>query len=171
MPMLHFADFRVHERAFQLMEQVSGRTGRKEETGVVLIQTMNPMHPVLQYVKAHDYKKMFADEIEKRKQFFYPPFSRIIHLVFRHKIKEVVEKAAFQFAGAMKIKYEKYLVGPAQPVVNRVRNQYLMELLIKLPKDAKLIANCKKDILQQIINLHENKSFRSVIILPDVDAV
>jgi primosomal protein N' (replication factor Y) (superfamily II helicase) len=169
--MLHFADFRVHERAFQLMEQVSGRTGRKEETGIVLIQTMNPMHPVLQYVKAHDYKKMFADEIEKRKQFFYPPFSRIIHLAFRHKIKEVVEKAAFQFTDAMKAKYEKYLVGPAQPVVNRVRNQYLMELLIKLPKDAKLIANCKKDILQQIINLHENKSFRSVIILPDVDAV
>src|SRR4029078_5422876 len=81
--LLHFADFRVNERAFQWMEQVSGRAGRRESTGKAIIQTSNTNHPVLQYVKDHDYKKIYADEIEKRKQFFYPPFSRIINLTFR----------------------------------------------------------------------------------------
>jgi primosomal protein N' (replication factor Y) len=169
--LLHFADFRVNERAFQLMEQVSGRAGRKQHGGKVLIQTAQPAHPVLQYVQQHDYKKMFHDEIEKRKQFGYPPFSRMIQLSFRHKMKGVVERAAEEFTNALKIKYNPYLVGPAEPVVNRVRNQYLMELLIKLPRDTKTIAQCKKDILDHIALLHQDKRFRSVVIVPDVDVV
>jgi primosomal protein N' (replication factor Y) len=169
--LLHFADFRVNERAFQLMEQVSGRAGRKQDTGKVLIQTTQPSHPVLLQVKQHDYKKMFAEELEKRKQFFYPPFSRIIHLSFRHKIREVVERAAHQFTDSLKNKYADYLVGPAEPVINRVRNQYLMELLIKLPRDTKTILHCKADILEGIAILHQSKSFRSVVIVPDVDEI
>ena len=169
--LLHFADFRVNERGFQLMEQVSGRAGRKENTGKVLIQTSNPSHPVLKYVEDHDYKKMYAEELEKRKQFFYPPFSRIIHITFKHKMKDIAERAAVRFADALKNKYEKYIVGPAEPVINRIRNQYLSELLLKLPKDAKLIAQCKRDLLEQIAVLHNEKSFRSVTIIPDVDAL
>ncbi|MGK2860933.1 MAG: replication restart helicase PriA [Chitinophagaceae bacterium] len=169
--LLHFADFRVNERSFQLMEQVSGRSGRKGIKGRVLIQTAQPSHPVLQYVKQHDYKKMFTDELEKRKQFFYPPFSRIINLSFKHKIKDVVERAAHFFADAMKNKYGNYLVGPAEPVVGRIRNQYLMELLLKLPKDRKLLMECKKDLLGQVVVLHQEKSFRSVVVVPDVDVV
>jgi primosomal protein N' (replication factor Y) (superfamily II helicase) len=169
--LLHFADFRVNERAFQLMEQVSGRTGRKEKSGKVLIQTSQPAHPVLQYVQQHDYKKMFADELEKRKQFFYPPFSRLINLSFKHKIKEVVEAASHQFANALKNKYGNYLVGPAEPVIGRIRNQYLMELLLKLPKDKNLLIQCKKDILEQVAILHSEKRFRSVVIVTDVDVV
>ena len=176
--LLHFADFRVNERAFQLMEQVSGRAGRKEETGMVLIQTSNPDHPVLKYVQAHDYTSMYKEEMEKRKQFFYPPFSRIIHFNFKHKIKDVVIRAAIHYANVLKNKparpaggYERYLVGPAEPVISRIRNQYLMELLLKLPKDAKVIAKCKQDLLEQIAILHNEKSFRSVTVIPDVDAV
>ena len=169
--LLHFADFRVNERAFQLMEQVSGRAGRKEATGKVIIQTTNTGHPVLQYVKHHDYKEMYADEIEKRKQFFYPPFSRIIHLIFKHKLKDVVERAAHQFADALKNRYDNYIVGPAEPVINRIRNQYLMELLLKLPRDSKTIIQCKKDVMDQIAVLHTNKSYRTVTIIPDVDPV
>ena len=169
--LLHFADFRVNERAFQLMEQVSGRAGRKEATGKVLIQTSNPAHPVLKYVQDHDYKKMFTDELEKRKQFFYPPFSRIIHLSFKHKFKELVERAAMHYSGSLRNKYEKYLVGPAEPVINRIRNQYLMELLLKLPRDAKTIAKCKRDLLEQIAVLHNEKSYRSIVVVADVDAV
>ena len=167
--LLSFADFRVNERAFQLMEQVSGRAGRKEATGKVLIQTMQPTHPVLQLVKEHDYKKMYNEEIEKRKQFFYPPFSRMIHFTFRHKMKDIVERAAHNFADKLKGKYENYMVGPAEPVINRIRNLYLMEMLIKLPRDAKLIARCKNDVLEEIGVLHNNKSFRSVGVIPDVD--
>jgi len=169
--LLHFADFRVNERAFQLMEQVSGRAGRKGPTGKVMIQTLQPQHPVLQMVQLHDYKKMYTAEIESRKQFFYPPFSRIIHLSFKHKLKEVVEKAAYEFANLLKNKYGNYLVGPAEPVVGRVRNQYLIELLLKLPRDAKTIAQCKEDLLYQVAALHQHKSYKSVTVIADVDAI
>lgn len=169
--LLHFADFRVNERAFQLMEQVSGRAGRKVESGKVLVQTSQPAHPLLQFVQQHDYKAMFEEELKKRKEFFYPPFSRIIHITFKHKIKEVVERAAQVYADAMKIKYGSYIAGPAEPVIGRVRNQHLMELLLKLPRDGKTIAQCKKELLEQTAILHQHKSFRSVTIVADVDAV
>lgn len=169
--LLHFADFRVNERAFQMMEQVSGRAGRKENSAMVLIQTSQPNHPVLKTVQEHDYRKMYEDEIEKRKQYFYPPFSRIIHILFRHKMKEVAEAAAMEFSNGLRTRYGKYIVGPAEPVVNKVRNQQLMEMLIKLPRDLKIIEKCKEDILTQIAFLHQQKRFRSVVIVPDVDAV
>jgi primosomal protein N' (replication factor Y) (superfamily II helicase) len=169
--LLNFADFRVNERAFQLMEQVSGRAGRKDQQGHVMIQVINTQHPVLQFVQLHDYNLFYQQEIEGRKQFFYPPFSRIILITFKHKIKEVTTAAAQTMAAALKQGYEQYLVGPAEPVVNRVRNQFLMELLIKLPKDARTINLCKKVIHDQIAILHNDKRFRSVVILPDVDAV
>lgn len=169
--LLNFADFRVDERAFQLMEQVSGRAGRKDQRGHVMIQASQTQHPVLQFVQQHDYDLFYQREIEGRKLFFYPPFSRIILITFKHKIKEVCAAAAEAMAMALRPGYEKYLIGPAEPVVNRVRNQFLMELLIKLPKDAKTINLCKKVIHDQVAVLHNDKRFRSVVILPDVDAV
>jgi primosomal protein N' (replication factor Y) len=169
--LLHFADFRVNERAFQLMEQVSGRAGRKNDTGHVMIQTVQPAHPVLVYVQQHDYKRMFADELNKRKHFFYPPFSRIISISFKHKFREVVERGAYVFADALKQKYGEYLVGPAAPIVSRIRNQYLMELLIKLPRDTRTIIQCKKDILAEVALLHQDKSFRSIVVIADTDPV
>jgi primosomal protein N' (replication factor Y) len=86
-------------------------------------------------------------------------------------MKDVVERAAHQFANSLKNKYGQYLVGPAEPVISRIRNQHLMELLLKLPRDTKLISQCKQDLLHQVAVLHNNKSFRSVVIVPDVDAV
>lgn len=169
--LLHFADFRVNEKAFQLMEQVSGRAGRKEATGKVLIQASQAAHPVLNYVKQHDYKRMYNDELAKRKQFFYPPFSRIIHITFRHKLKPVVELAAQRFADAMKNRFNDYLVGPAEPVVNKVRNLYLMELLIKLPKDPTLTNLCKRSIHELIALLQSEARYRSVGVIVDVDRI
>lgn len=169
--LLHFADFRVYERAFQMMEQVSGRAGRRDNAGRVIIQTINPLHPVLQQVAAHDYEGMYKEEIEKRKQFFYPPFSRVIQLHFRHKERDVVTDAAHQFANALQTCYGNYMVGPAEPVVNRVRNMFLMELLFKIPKNSQIILKCKKDILSESAKLHAEKRFRNVIIIPDVDAL
>lgn len=169
--LMHFADFRVNERAFQLMEQVSGRAGRKEGKGEVMIQTSTPKHPLMQHVARHDYIGMYLEEIEKRKQFFYPPFSRIIHLAFRHKDKEVVKQAAHLFASLMTPAYGKYLVGPAEPVVSRVRNLYLMELLLKLPRDSRLLSKCKKDMLKYIAQMHQDNKYRRVLMVPDVDAI
>jgi len=172
--LLRFADFRVNERGFQLMEQVSGRAGRKPAktgAGKVIIQTLQPSHPVLQFVQQHDYKKMFAIELEKRKQFFYPPFSRVINISFRHKFKDIVVAAANQYTDALRNKYDPYIVGPAEPVVGRVRNQYLMELLLKLPKDRKFLEQCKRDLLEQQAILQHEKRFRNVVIVADVDVV
>jgi primosomal protein N' (replication factor Y) len=168
---LNFTDFRVNERAFQLMEQVSGRAGRKDGEGKMIIQVANTKHPVLAYVKAHDYKLFFKNEIEGRRQFFYPPFSRIILITFKHKLKDVVEESAELFANNLRPGYGKYLIGPAEPPVSRVRNQYLMELLLKLPKDLAFINFVKQIIQQQTAVIHNTKRFSSVVIISDVDAV
>src|SRR5579863_515266 len=168
---IHFADFRATERAFQLMEQVSGRAGRKDGDGKVLIQAADMAHPVLGYVKAHDYSLFIQHELPFRQQFGYPPFTRIIRVTFRHTVKEVVDSAAGFFAITLKKEFPNYLVGPAEPVIGRVRNQYLMELMLKLPKDGQTIAFAKHIIRQQTAILHSDRKFRSVVVIPDVDAL
>ncbi len=135
---LNFTDFRVNERAYQLMEQVSGRAGRREEQGRVIVQVTNTNHPVLKFVQQHNYEYLYKFEIENRKNFFYPPFSRIIQITCRHKEKHIAEEAANILGQFLSKQYSSYLSGPAEPIVNRVRNQYLMELLLKLPKDAQV---------------------------------
>lgn len=168
--LLSFADFRVNERAFQLMEQVSGRAGRKAERGLVMIQASKISHPVLLFVQQHDYQKFYEFEIATRKQFFYPPFSRLIRLTLKHKIKEVVQEASEVLGDSLKKNFQ-YLVGPAAPVINRVRNMYIMEILIKLVKDARQIQQQKKVINNTIDLLKAEKRFRSVVVTPDVDPV
>ena len=168
---LGFADFRVNERGFQLMEQVSGRSGRKGEQGKVLIQVRNTAHPVLQFVQQHDYKAFATVELNNRQQFGYPPYTRLIQLRFRHKLPETVAAAARQFADWLKPSFGNYLVGPAAPVVNRVRNQYIMELLIKLPKDLHLLQQCKDQIQLLVAHLHQQPPFKSVVITPDIDPI
>src|SRR5882672_8281418 len=112
------------------MEQVSGRAGRKKEVGKVIIQAVNVKHPVLALVQQHDYKKFYEEEIINRATFFYPPYSRIVLLTLKHKDKEIVGGAADKLASLLKQDLKEYIVGPAAPVVNRIRNQYLMEVLI-----------------------------------------
>ncbi len=168
--LLSFADFRVNERAYQLMEQVSGRAGRKNEQGKVMIQAAKVNHPVLQFVQQHDYKRFYEYEIENRQRFNYPPYSRVIKIILKHKLKDVVTDASEKLAVAFKKDFENYLVGPAAPVVNRVRSLYLMEMLIKLPKDAIMIQRYKKVLLNYFNLLHAEKRFRSVTLIADVDA-
>ncbi|HTJ12348.1 MAG TPA: primosomal protein N' [Dinghuibacter sp.] len=169
--LLHFADFRVHERAFQLMEQVSGRAGRKSAGAGVMIQVSNTAHPVLDFVRAHDYRALYDFEIQSRQQFGYPPFSRLVRITFRHKHEEIVMAASEAFATALRAEFGPYLTGPAAPVVNRVRNQFLMELLVKLPRDGAVIQRCKHAIRMAEAVIHADKRFRSVGVVPDVDPV
>jgi len=117
--LLGFADFRVNERGFQLMEQVSGRAGRKDTRGKVVIQAFNTRRPLLKLVQQHDYRAFYQLEIEGRKRFFYPPFSRLIQLTFKHKSKEIAGAASRWFADMLHPLYGRYLLGPAEPVVNR----------------------------------------------------
>jgi len=168
---LNFTDFRVNERAFQLMEQVSGRAGRKDGKGNVLVQVSNIHHPVLQFVKEHQYEKLYHFELDSRKAYQYPPFTRLIILHFKHKEKHIAEEAANLMMMGLKSRFGSYLNGPAQPVVDRIRNQYIWEILIKLPKDAAMINQCKREIFQQIVMIQSNKHYRAVNIIPDVDPV
>ena len=167
----NFTDFRVNERAFQLMEQVSGRAGRRALQGKVIIQVSNTNHPVLQFVQHHDYNALYNFEIENRKRFFYPPFSRIIKITCKHKEKNIAEESSNILSQSLQYTYSQYISGPAEPSINRVRNQYIYEILLKLPKDAKFLQICKHFILQQITIIQSNKRYRNVTITPDVDAV
>jgi primosomal protein N' (replication factor Y) len=167
--LLSFADFRVNERAFQLMEQVSGRAGRRNEQGKVMIQSGNVKHPVLQWVQQHDYKQFFTLEIESRRQFFYPPFSRIVLLTLKHKDKNTVSNAADRLAALLQQDLKDYIVGPAPPMINRIRNQYLMEIMIKLPKEKGMSSTYKKIIGNHINLMHSDKQYKSVAVVIDVD--
>lgn len=166
--LLSFADFRVNERAFQMMEQVSGRAGRKTEKGLVLIQASKLDHPVLLFVQQHDYEKFYNYELAMRKQFFYPPFSRLVRIVIKHSIKELTFEAAEVLNKSLAKDFEN-IVGPAAPVVNRIRNKYLMEILLKLKKDAANLQLQKKVIRNHIDLLKAEKKFRSVVVIADVD--
>ena len=167
--LLSFADFRVNERAFQLMEQVSGRAGRKKEQGKVLIQTANVKHPILLLVQQHDYKTFYQIEIESRRQFFYPPYSRIILITLKHKDSDIVNQAASKLALLLSQDLKDYIVGPAAPVISRVRNQYLMEIMIKLPKEHGKSSVFKKVIRNHINLLQSEKNHKAVTVVVDVD--
>lgn len=169
--LLNFTDFRVNERAFQLMEQVSGRAGRREEQGKVIVQVSNTQHPVLQFVQHHNYDELYAFETDNRRKFFYPPFTRLIQITCKHKLQNIAEEAANILGTFLRSLYEEYISGPAQPVINRIRNQFIYELLLKLPKDTNIIRQCKQHVLQQIAIIQSNKRYRSVTFVADVDPV
>jgi primosomal protein N' (replication factor Y) (superfamily II helicase) len=169
--LLSFTDFRVNERAFQLMEQVSGRAGRKHAQGKVLIQAINVKHPVLELVQQHDYEKFYSYEIENRKEFFYPPFSRIVMLTLKHKDKKLVMAAAEKLSFLLRLDLKDFVVGPAAPVIGRLRNQYLMEIMLKLPKEPGRSIAYKKVIRNHINLMQSEKGFKSVHVIADVDAM
>jgi primosomal protein N' (replication factor Y) len=166
---LNFTDFRVNERAFQLMEQVSGRSGRKDGKGIVLIQVNNTQHPVLNFIKNHNYKAFYNFEIESRKLYNYPPFTRLIKIIFKHKNKSIAEEAATIFKQLLSTQFKAYINGPSVPVIEKIRNLYIWELLIKLPKNNTVVQQCKQSIIQNTKNLKTQQPFKSIQVVIDVD--
>lgn len=166
---LNFTDFRVNERAFQLMEQVSGRSGRKDGNGIVLVQVSNTHHPVLAFVQQHQYEALYQFEIESRKVYHYPPYSRLIKLIFKHKDNPIAKQASFAMLQLLDPIFHPYINGPAVPVIERIRNQYIWEILLKLPKNQTIISQCKQTIMQYSGTIQAQKQFRSVQIIVDVD--
>jgi primosomal protein N' (replication factor Y) len=164
-----FTDFRVNERAFQLMEQVSGRAGRKGKQGRVVIQTSNPANSLISLVVAHDFKTFYKQEIEFRNTFHYPPYTRLIHFNFKHSDKSRAQRAAEFFASRLLPVFGDYLIGPAEPVVNRIKNRYIYEILLKLPRDSSKNAIARKHIQQQIVMIQNDSVLKSVQIQVDVD--
>lgn len=167
--LMQFPDFRAAERAFQLMVQVAGRAGRKHRQGKVIIQTYNAAHPVIQEVVAGDYTAFFSREIQERHSFAYPPFNRLIRITLKHKKPQVVNDAMRLYAHWLKKQLGTSVIGPAVPSVGRVRNYYLIDVLIKLEHNPKAIKFAKAQIREANANLHLTQGFSSVRISVDVD--
>lgn len=169
--LLQFADFRVNERAFQLIEQVSGRAGRTDGGGLVLVQAGQIQHPVLLYAQQHDFKGFYEDEIHKRKEFGYPPFTRLIRIYCKHREDAMAGDAARMLHTMLQPMRGCQILEPAQPPVNRVRNQYIWELLLKIPREGVSLPAVKQFLTKTIVAVQTNQSFARVRIYADVDPV
>ncbi len=167
--LLSFPDFRTSERVYQLLEQVGGRAGRKNVQGKVYIQAYNTEKLVLHYIKNHLQKEFTTYELAIRKEFLYPPYSRIIKLTLKHKIETLVEEAAFAIATTLQSINTILVVGPAQPGIARIRNMYLQEILIKIPRDYTKTVLIKKQIKDVIMHHTQTKHFATVQVSIDVD--
>ncbi|WP_044404028.1 primosomal protein N' [Lacinutrix sp. Hel_I_90] len=166
--MLNFPDFRAHERSFQLMLQVSGRAGRTEKRGKVLIQTYNPYHKIVQQVSTNDYKGMFEEQLQERYNFKYPPFYRLIKITFKHKDYNKVELASDWFAKSLRQVFKANILGPEYPPISRIRNQYHKNVLIKIPQ-AQSLGKTKAAIKKINSSFEAVKDFRAVRVIINVD--
>ena len=168
--MLNYPDFRSFERSYQIMAQVSGRAGRKNKQGNVILQTYNPQHPVLQFVLNNDYQGMYKSELVERKNFNYPPFVRLITISIKHKNIEISNKASFLLAENLKKVFGKRVLGPEAPIVGRIQNLYIKNILLKVEKQSSF-QRAKERLNAEIENLLGTENFKSVQIIIDVDPV
>lgn len=144
--MTRFPDFRANERCFQLVTQVSGRAGRRDKQGIVYIQTMQPKQPILQKIVANDYLKLYRKELDERRQFGYPPFVRLIKITLGNKKEEIVKRAALDLCNQLRPRFKQQILGPQPAIIPRIRDEFLMEIWIKLPLDVQQL-NVYKSLL------------------------
>lgn len=147
--MLHFPDFRAFERSFQLIEQVSGRAGRRNSRGRVIIQTSDPSHTILRQALKHDYKAMCRAQLDERELFGYPPFTKIIKIVLRHRDLDELNMASRRLADALRGHLGGSVLGPEFPAVMKVQKQYLKTVLIKMGRE--LSASRVKEVVRKAI--------------------
>lgn len=168
--MIHFPDFRSHERTFQLITQVSGRSGRRDKVGKVIIQTTNLEQPVLHKIVANDYIGLYQEEIAERQEYHYPPFVRLIRITIKNPDKTLCNKAAKQLSENLRsILGLERVLGPEEPLISRLRNQYLMQLMIKLERKQSFIQEAKKIITENCIHLEKDKQLKGTRTVIDVD--
>lgn len=167
--MLNFPDFRAHERAYQMMVQVSGRAGRSKKQGNVAIQTYNPYHQILQQVSTTNFGEMYKEQLQERWQYKYPPYYRLIKITLKHKDYNRVDTGVNWLTKALQNSFGEYVLGPTAPAVSRIRNQYIKNIVIKIPPKQSLISTKKQ--LQKIKNTFEAVSdFRPIRFIIDIDA-
>ena len=166
--MLSYPDFRAHERSFQLMSQVAGRAGRKGKQGRVIIQTFEPAHPVLQDVLRNDFKGLYNKQMVTRRQFGYPPYYRLILIRLKHKDYQKLNPAAAELAFMLRPIFQQDLLGPEYPVVSRVKNLYIKQMMVKFKREYNA-QQVKEIIAQQIRLFQQNSDYKSVQIQIDVD--
>ncbi|PHR85932.1 MAG: primosomal protein N', partial [Leeuwenhoekiella sp.] len=166
--MLNIPDFRAHERSFQLIQQVSGRAGRTQKRGKVLIQSYNPHHQILQQVSVNDYEGMYHEQLEERHIYKYPPFCRLIKITLKHRDFQKIEEASAWMGQALKNVFNDQILGPEPPPISRIRNEYHRNILVKIPRKQSL-EKTKKAILKVRTTFSSIAQFRSVKIVLNVD--
>ena len=168
--MLSYPDFRSAERSYQLMAQVSGRSGRKKRRGEVIVQTWQPSNEIIRDVVANDYQAMYLKQLNERNRFKYPPFYRLIILRLKHKKPDKLNKASSVLAADLRNVFGKRILGPEYPMVSRIMNLYIKQIMIKLERGGKLVP--MKEQLKEIIEIFSrNKEFSGVRVIIDVDPV
>jgi primosomal protein N' (replication factor Y) len=168
--LLSYPDFRAHERSFQLMVQVAGRAGRKGKQGQVIIQTYEPSHPVLQDVLHNDFKGLYEKQMATRRQFGYPPFYRLVMIRLKHKDFQKLNPAAAELSSMLRPIFKQDLLGPEYPMVSRVKNLYIKQMLVKFNREYSS-KHVKELIMSKIHEFQLLPDYKSVIIQIDVDPI
>ncbi|WP_020530934.1 replication restart helicase PriA [Flexithrix dorotheae] len=170
--LIHFPDFRSHEKTFQLITQVSGRAGRRASKGLVLIQTGNPKQPLLNKIASHDYEGFFSGEIKERQNHLYPPFTRLIRITVKHENREARDQIAEKLAIKLKNSFgTKMVLGPENPIIDKIRNFYLKDILIKMRRGGGNLKKQKEIIKEAIESVRDTKRFKQFPIVVDVDCL
>lgn len=166
--LLNQPNFRAYERAFQMIMQVSGRAGRSEKQGKVLIQTYNPYHNTIQQVLSNDYLGMYKEQIYERKNFKYPPFFRLIKLTLKHRDFDRLKEGSLWFYNVLVQSLPIPVLGPEEPAINRIRNEYIRTIMIKIPTTAHL-GNTKAIITKMRNSFEAIPQYRSIRVTINVD--
>ena len=166
--MLNFPDFRAHERSFQLMEQVSGRAGRRQKQGKVVIQTSDPSNRIIRLMLQHDYLTMYRLQEEERKNFNYPPFCRLIKISLKHRDRSLLNGFSGRLGDDLKTKFGKRVLGPEYPIISRIQQWYIKTILIKIEKE-KPLAKAREMIMESVLNIEKEKGAGGLRIAIDVD--
>ncbi|SDS05420.1 replication restart DNA helicase PriA [Polaribacter sp. KT25b] len=167
--MLNFPDFRAHERAYDMMVQVSGRAGRSKKQGNVAIQTYNPYHQILQQVSTTNYTEMYKEQLQERWQYKYPPYYRLIKITLKHKDYNKVDSGVNWLFKSLHNSFGENVLGPTAPAVSRIRNQYIKNIVIKIPPKQSLV-NTKNHVSKIRNSFEAVKDFRPIRFIIDVDA-
>ena len=164
--LIHSPDYRAYERSFQLLLQVSGRAGRSAQRGKVLIQTYNPQHPVIQQVLQNDFKGMYQSQIEERQSFSYPPFVQMIKITLKHTNFNRTNEGAEWFANALKEAFASKkgieILGPEFPLISRIRNEYMKDVLVKVKPSELSIHHTKEQIKRIETSFQSISNFRAI---------
>jgi primosomal protein N' (replication factor Y) len=166
--MLNFPDFRSFERSFQMMSQVAGRAGRKNKRGKVIIQTYNPKHEVILDVVENNFKELYARQMAERNSFHYPPYYRLIQVQVLNKDYRVLNEAAKVLTAQLRSIFPGKVLGPEYPLVSRIKNQYIKQILVKASR-TESVGALKKELQLHLNDFSSLKEFKSVRIRIDVD--
>lgn len=168
--LLHFPDFRANERAFNMLVQVAGRAGRRNEQGQVFIQTSDAANPLLKFICCQDYSGYYEYELEQRRRFGYPPFTKIIMLYVKHREEAEAARLATRYAGELQKVFGTRVLGPAKPSVARISNYYIQTIMLKIEAVASMI-KVKKLLFEIYSRMAADRSFRNAQVYYDVDPV